>query len=158
VGILDRIKRRLPIVGGPPAPAARPNPVRVAAPVREPEPEPASPRGSTPARAWIEAQVKGAPVVLFMKGSPSAPQCGFSASAAGILTGYGKPIAHVDVLLDPDVREDVKGFTSWPTIPQVFIGGEFVGGADILRELHQNGELKTLLEAAWAQNEAGAAP
>jgi monothiol glutaredoxin len=125
-----------------------------AAPVRDAEPEPQAPRGSEAVRPWIEAQVAAAPVVLFMKGSPSAPQCGFSATAAGILSGYGKPLAHVDVLLDPEAREDVKAFTSWPTIPQIFVGGEFVGGADILRELHQNGELKTLIEAAWAKAEA----
>jgi monothiol glutaredoxin len=149
MGILDRIKRRLPIVGGAPAPAAsRPSTVTMA-PTRAPEPEPSSPRGATPVREWIESQVVGAPVVLFMKGSPSAPQCGFSATAAGILAEYGKPLAHVDVLQDPDVREDVKAFTSWPTIPQIFIGGEFVGGADILRELHQSGELRRLVEAAW---------
>jgi monothiol glutaredoxin len=84
--------------------------------------------------------------VLFMKGSPTAPQCGFSASAAGILQGYGKPFAHVNVLADPDIREGVKSYTNWPTIPQVFIKGEFVGGADILRQLHDSGELKTMIE------------
>jgi len=148
LGLIDRIKRRLPIVGN----AASPSPARPASaravPVREAEPEPQAPRGNDAVRPWIEAQVAAAPIVLFMKGSPSSPQCGFSATAAGILSGYGKPVAHVDVLLDPDVREDVKSFTSWPTIPQIFIGGEFIGGADILRELHQNGELKTLIETA----------
>ncbi len=148
MGLIDRIKRRLPILGLTPdvtprapvaAPAARP----------EPEPEPSSPRGDAPVRAWIEQRVAAAPVVLFMKGSPDHPQCGFSASAVEILRSYGD-VAHVDVLLDPDVREDVKSLTSWPTIPQVFVGGEFVGGADILRELHANGELRGIISRARA--------
>lgn len=149
MGIIDRIKRRLPIVGGP-APA--PVPVRkvTLAPTREEveEREEASPRGDKPVAAFIDEIVKQNAVVLFMKGSPTAPQCGFSAGASGILTGYGKPYAHVNVLADPDVREGVKSYTSWPTIPQVFIGGEFVGGADILKQLHESGELKDLIEKA----------
>ncbi|MEC7240585.1 MAG: Grx4 family monothiol glutaredoxin [Myxococcota bacterium] len=92
--------------------------------------------------------VKANPVTLFMKGSPKAPQCGFSASAAGILGSYGVPFHTVDVLIDPDVREQVKTFSSWPTLPQVYIGGEFVGGSDILGQLHESGELKGLIEKA----------
>jgi monothiol glutaredoxin len=95
--------------------------------------------------AFIEETVKGNGIVLFMKGSPTAPQCGFSAGAAGILSSYGKPFAHVNVLADPDVREGVKEFTNWPTIPQIFVGGEFIGGADILKQLHDNGELKDMI-------------
>jgi monothiol glutaredoxin len=149
MGIIDRLKRRLPILGAPssPRPPERPAaraPVRV---VEEP-PEPVAPRGDAPVAEWVDAQVKSHPVVLFMKGSPSSPQCGFSANAAGILSGYGVPLHHVDVILDPDVREGVKSYTSWPTLPQVFIGGEFVGGSDILRELHDNGELKDLIAKA----------
>ncbi len=149
MGIIDRIKRRLPILGAPSAPA----PVRTVT-VRPPsapeayEPEEASPRGAKPAPVFVEETVKGNGVVLFMKGSPASPQCGFSASAAGILTSYGKPYAHVNVLADPDIREAVKQYSSWPTIPQVFIGGELVGGADILRQLHDSGELKELLAKA----------
>ena len=150
MGIIDRIKRRLPIVGGPapaPAPVRR---VTLAPTVREEEPrEEASPRGDTPVAAFIEGQVKQHPVVIFMKGSPTAPQCGFSASASGILSSYGKPYAHVNVLADPEVREGVKDYSSWPTIPQVFVGGEFIGGADILRQLHDSGELRTLIEKAY---------
>jgi monothiol glutaredoxin len=108
----------------------------------------ASPRGGKSVQQYIEETVKGNPIVLFMKGSPLAPQCGFSAGSAGILHGYGKTFAHVDVLADPEVREGVKQYTSWPTIPQVFIGGEFVGGADILRQLHDSGELRALIEKA----------
>ena len=149
MGIIDRLKRRLPILGAPssPRPPERPAaraPVRV---VEEP-PEPVAPRGDAPVAEWVDAQVKSHPVVLFMKGSPSSPQCGFSANAAGILSGYGVPLHHVDVILDPDVREGVKSYTSWPTLTQVFIGGEFVGGSDILRELHDNGELKDLIAKA----------
>lgn len=147
MGLIDRIKRRLPIVGGPPP---TPAPVRkvtlAAAPAPEEEREEQSPRGDKPVAAFIEETVKGSPIVIFMKGSPASPQCGFSASAAGILQGYGKPIAHVNVLADPEVREGVKSYTNWPTIPQIFIKGEFVGGADILRQLHDSGELKGMIE------------
>lgn len=154
MGIIDRLKRRLPILGAPssPRPPERSLP-RAQAPSRPPEPmeeEPRSPRGDAPAAAWIDAQVKGHPVVLFMKGSPQSPQCGFSANAAGILASHGVAIHHVDVILDPEVREAVKSYSSWPTLPQVFIAGEFVGGADILRELHESGELKELLTKATA--------
>ncbi len=141
MGLVDRIKRRLPIFGqpetqGPPA-RARPMPT----PESDP-PEEQSARGNKPVHEFIEQYVKENQVVLFMKGSPSSPQCGFSATAAGILAGYGKPIAHVNVLADPDVREGVKQVTSWPTIPQVFIGGEFIGGSDILKAMHESGALK----------------
>lgn len=111
---------------------------------------PRSPRGDKPVRAFIDETVKAHPIVLFMKGTATSPQCGFSATAAGILSEYGKGLHTVDVLADPDIREGVKQVTNWPTIPQVFIGGEFVGGADILRELHGQGELKALIERATA--------
>ncbi|MCK6525126.1 monothiol glutaredoxin, Grx4 family [Myxococcota bacterium] len=84
-----------------------------------------------------------------MKGSPQSPQCGFSANAAGLLRTYNRPFHHVNVLADPEVREGVKKLTSWPTIPQIFIDGEFVGGADILTELHNSGELKEMLDKAY---------
>jgi monothiol glutaredoxin len=150
MGIIDRIKRRLPIVGGGPAPS--PTPTRTvtlqrAAPPEEERAE-ASPRGNKPVREFIDETVKGNPAVIFMKGSPSSPQCGFSASASSILTSYGKSYVHINVLADPDVREGVKEYSSWPTIPQVFIGGELVGGADILKQLHESGELKDLLAKA----------
>lgn len=144
MGLVDRIKRRLPMFGQPETQRPPPRP----RPTFEADPEPVAPvsvRGSQPVPEFIEQYVKQHPVVLFMKGSPQAPQCGFSASAAGILGSYGKPIAHLDVLSDPDVREGVKTFTSWPTIPQVFIGGEFIGGADILKAMHDSGELKEKL-------------
>lgn len=153
MSIVDRIKRRLPILGAPQAPAPpppRPAQSRPRPPERVEEPSARSARGATPVKEYIEATVKGNPVVLFMKGSPLAPQCGFSATAAGILGEQGVPFAHVDVLADPEVREGIKEYTGWPTIPQVFVGGEFVGGADILRQLHESGELKALIARATA--------
>jgi monothiol glutaredoxin len=94
-------------------------------------------------------QVTQNPVVLYMKGSPKFPQCGFSSVAAQILQACGvKDYVAVDVLQDPEVREGIKTYANWPTIPQLYIKGEFVGGADIMREMYQSGELKKLLEAA----------
>ncbi len=84
-------------------------------------------------------------VVLFMKGSKVMPQCGFSATAVQILNNYAEALVTVDVLKDPLVRQGIKDFSRWPTIPQLYIKGKFVGGSDILRELHQSGELEKLL-------------
>jgi monothiol glutaredoxin len=97
----------------------------------------------------IREQVTSNPVVLYMKGSPQFPQCGFSGVAAQILKACGvKDYLAVDVLSNPDIREGIKIYANWPTIPQLYIKGEFVGGADIMRELYQNGELQKLLETA----------
>ena len=96
-------------------------------------------------RERIESVLRASRVVLFMKGAPEAPQCGFSARAVGMLDSLGLDYAHVDVLADPEIREGIKQFGDWPTIPQLYVRGEFVGGCDILREMHQSGELKTLL-------------
>src|SRR5690606_340023 len=84
-------------------------------------------------------------VVLFMKGQPQMPQCGFSAKAAGILNGLGVEFAHVDVLSDPDIREGIKHYGDWPTIPQLYIGGELVGGSDIVEQMANSGELHAAL-------------
>lgn len=86
-------------------------------------------------------------VILFMKGSPDFPQCGFSGRAAQILQSFGTQFASVDVLADDNVREGIKQFSSWPTIPQLYIGGEFIGGSDIMMEMYENGELKQKLDA-----------
>lgn len=145
MGLIDRIKRRLPLIGARPAPAAPASGGYRPPPAEEEAPEPVSPRGSLSPRAFIEQTVKEHPVVLFMKGTPASPQCGFSATAAGILSGYGKPLHTVNILADEDIRQGVKDLTGWPTIPQIFINGEFVGGADILRDMHQSGELAKLL-------------
>ena len=99
----------------------------------------------------IKDQVKNHPVVLYMKGTPRAPMCGFSATAVQILQACNLPLFFsVNVLDDPDIREGVKAFSDWPTIPQLYIRGEFVGGCDIMREMYQSGELKTLLEGIAA--------
>ena len=94
----------------------------------------------------IKEQVTTNPVVLYMKGTPSAPMCGFSATAVQILQACNLPLFFsVNVLEEPAIREGVKVFANWPTIPQLYVRGEFVGGADIMREMYQSGELKTLL-------------
>ena len=88
-------------------------------------------------------------VVLFMKGSPQFPMCGFSASAAQILKACGVDKPHtVDVLQDEAIRQGIKEYANWPTIPQLYVNGEFVGGSDIMREMYQSGELQTLLSTA----------
>lgn len=89
-------------------------------------------------------------VVLFMKGVPAAPQCGFSGAVVQILSREGVEFASVNVLTDPEIREGIKAFSNWPTIPQLYIGGEFVGGADIVREMHQSGELAEVLKSKAA--------
>lgn len=94
----------------------------------------------------IKEQVTTHPVVLYMKGNPQAPQCGFSANAVRILNALGvKELFTVDVLQDPEIRQGVKDYANWPTVPQLYIKGEFVGGSDIMTEMYQNGELKQLL-------------
>ena len=94
----------------------------------------------------IDQQVKTHPVVLYMKGSPDFPQCGFSANAIKILKSCGvNDIFAVDVLQDAEIRQGIKEYSNWPTVPQLYIKGEFVGGSDIMTEMYQNGELKTML-------------
>jgi len=96
----------------------------------------------------IKEQVTGAPVVLYMKGTPQAPQCGFSALAVQVLTACGvRDFASVNVLADADIRQGIKDYANWPTIPQLYVNGEFVGGSDIMREMYQSGELQKLLES-----------
>jgi len=102
----------------------------------------------------IREEVTENPVIVYMKGNPSFPMCGFSATAVGILRGYGFPFAHVDILEDQEKREAVKVYSKWPTIPQVYIGGKFVGGSDILQDLHASGELANLLKEAFDTAEA----
>ena len=96
----------------------------------------------------IKEQVTTHPVVLYMKGSPQFPQCGFSANAIRILNALGvKELFTVDVLQDDEIRQGIKEYANWPTIPQLYIKGEFVGGSDIMTEMYQNGELKKLLDS-----------
>ena len=98
------------------------------------------------AQEKIKQQVTGNPIVLYMKGTPDAPMCGFSAAAVQILEACGvENVATVDVLADQEIRQGIKEFSKWPTIPQLYVNGEFVGGADIIREMYESGELQKLL-------------
>lgn len=95
----------------------------------------------------IEQLINSNSVVLYMKGTPNQPQCGFSANAVKILNACGvKDFVAVDVLSDPEIRQGIKDFSNWPTIPQLYVNGEFVGGSDIMTEMYQSGELQKLLE------------
>ncbi len=103
----------------------------------------------------IKKQVGSHPVVLYMKGTPDFPQCGFSAASVQILQACGvKDLFSVNVLEDPAIRQGIKEYANWPTIPQLYVNGEFVGGSDIMREMYQSGELQKLLEAAGATQAA----
>ncbi|NJM75082.1 MAG: Grx4 family monothiol glutaredoxin [Acaryochloridaceae cyanobacterium RU_4_10] len=101
-------------------------------------------------KARIDELVKSNKVIVFMKGSKLMPQCGFSNNAVQILNSFGVPYETVDVLADPDIRQGIKEYSNWPTIPQVYINGEFVGGSDVLVELYQQGELQPMIEVALA--------
>jgi len=90
----------------------------------------------------IAAEVKSSDVLLFMKGTPVFPQCGFSAAAVQILSTLGVKFKAIDVLKDPDIRQGIKDYSNWPTIPQLYVKGEFVGGCDIIREMYETEELK----------------
>jgi monothiol glutaredoxin len=147
--IRDRIKSRLGIVSAdPPRPAStyetstsseRP------AYTPPPRPEPFSPEE---ARAAFEKETKANAVFLYIKGTPRQPQCGFSAAVVAAFDDLGFPYETRDVLADPTVRSEIKEFSDWPTIPQIYVGGEFIGGCDIVREMAESGELKPLVEAA----------
>jgi len=100
---------------------------------------------ANPVHAFISDTVKQHDVVLFMKGTPDAPRCGFSSLAVQILDHVGAPFVGVDVLQDEALRDGIKTFSDWPTIPQLYVKGEFVGGSDIVREMFNAGELQTLL-------------
>ena len=95
----------------------------------------------------IKSQVEGDRVVLYMKGSPALPQCGFSQVTVEILNRLNVPFQAYDVLQDPTLREGIKQFSNWPTIPQLYVDGEFVGGCDIVRSMYESGELKQLVDS-----------
>ena len=99
-----------------------------------------------PVLARIKQEVEETPVVLFMKGTPMFPQCGFSAAVVQALTNLGVKFKGIDVLTDPSLREGIKQYANWPTIPQLYVKGEFVGGCDIVREMYDTGELQQLFE------------
>ncbi len=154
MGLLDKFlgKKDAPAPAyTPPAPPSAPAP-SAPAPARAATPAPSA--GAKEVHDRIDNLVKGNKVVLFMKGSKLFPQCGFSAATVEILNQYGVPFVDVDVLSDPGIRQGIKEFSQWPTIPQLFIDGKFVGGCDIAREMHANGELAALLKGGGesAQN------
>jgi monothiol glutaredoxin len=95
----------------------------------------------------IKSAIANNKVMIFMKGTRTFPQCGFSAATVQIFEQLGVPFATADVLSDPELRDEIKRYSNWPTIPQVYINGKFVGGCDIVRELYENGELEALLKA-----------
>lgn len=104
----------------------------------------------------IDDQVKGNPVVIYMKGTPQFPQCGFSMRAAAALQECGVPFAYVNVLQDPEIFENLPRYADWPTFPQIYIDGELVGGCDITLELHAKGALKGMMETAVTKGQGQA--
>ena len=96
----------------------------------------------------IRSEIHEHPLVLYMKGTKEAPQCGFSAAMVEVLSSYSLPIKDINVLADPEKWAAVKEFSEWPTIPQIYVGGEFIGGCDIVREMHAKGELEPVLRKA----------
>ena len=108
----------------------------------------------TATAARIQREITENPVMLYMKGTAMFPQCGFSARVVQILKHSGVPFASVNVLEDPEIRDGIKEFSSWPTIPQLYVKGEFVGGCDIVTEMFQAGELQALLTEKGIQQNA----
>ncbi|GAN77892.1 Grx4 family monothiol glutaredoxin [Acidisphaera rubrifaciens] len=109
---------------------------------------------SNPTHDRIQADIAQHPVMLYMKGTPNFPQCGFSARVVQILNHVGVPFHSANVLEDMELREGVKQFSQWPTIPQLYVNGEFVGGCDIVTEMFQSGELETMLKGKGAAEAA----
>jgi monothiol glutaredoxin len=112
------------------------------------------PTTENPLRDEIAKAIAENPVLLFMKGTPEQPMCGFSARTAGALQALEAPFAAVDVLPDPRIRQELSALSSWPTIPQLFVGGELVGGCDIVTEMYETGELAQLLGVEQPQEPA----
>jgi monothiol glutaredoxin len=102
---------------------------------------------TNPVKERIESEIRDNDVVLYMKGTPVFPQCGFSAAVVQILGHLGVKFKGIDVLVDPSLRQGIKDFSEWPTIPQLYVKGEFVGGCDIVREMFETGELADVLRA-----------
>ena len=101
----------------------------------------------------IREQIGSNPIILYMKGSPAAPQCGFSAQTVQCLAACGERFAYVDVLANPEIRANLPKYADWPTFPQLYVRGELVGGCDIITEMYQSGELETLIKSATAETE-----
>lgn len=115
---------------------------------------PTSDIAGDPAQAFIAQTVAEHPVVLFMKGTPDAPRCGFSGLVVQVLDHMAIPFIGVDVLQDEALREGIKAYSDWPTIPQLYVKGEFIGGADIVKEMFQAGELQALMSEKGVAGEA----
>ncbi|HIG41132.1 MAG: Grx4 family monothiol glutaredoxin [bacterium] len=96
----------------------------------------------------IKEQVDGNPILLYMKGSPDQPQCGFSSQASQALMACGEKFAYIDILANPDIRSNLPQYSDWPTFPQLFVDGELIGGCDIIMEMYQSGELLPIVKAA----------
>lgn len=101
----------------------------------------------------IKEQISSHPILIYMKGNPNAPQCGFSARSIQVLMALGHKFAYVDILSNPDIRANLPKVSEWPTFPQLFVDGELVGGCDIITEMYESGELLTMLEASAAKRE-----
>ena len=103
---------------------------------------------ANPVLDQIKEQIEGNPVILYMKGSPNAPQCGFSSRTVQAVMACGERFAYVDVLSNPEIRQNLPIYANWPTFPQLWVGGELIGGCDIVTEMYEKGELKPLLTEA----------
>ena len=103
-----------------------------------------------PVLATIQQQIEDNPIILYMKGSPGAPQCGFSAQTVQCLIACGERFAYVDILSNPEIRATLPGYADWPTFPQLYVQGELVGGCDIVTEMFESGELEPLIKEAAA--------
>ena len=103
-------------------------------------------------KSEIESEISNNDIVLFMKGTPVFPQCGFSAATVGILNHLGVKFNSINVLEDEDIRQGIKEYSDWPTIPQLYVKGEFVGGCDIVREMYESGELTDLMSSKGVEN------
>lgn len=99
----------------------------------------------------IKQQIESNPVLIYMKGSPNQPQCGFSQRASQALMACGKRFAYVDILANPDIRSELPKYANWPTFPQLWVKGELVGGCDIITEMHESGELQELIDSAVSE-------
>ncbi|WP_163933407.1 Grx4 family monothiol glutaredoxin [Paraferrimonas sp. SM1919] len=100
----------------------------------------------------IKQQIAENPIILYMKGSPKLPSCGFSSQASQVLINCGQPFAYVDILQNPDIRAELPAFANWPTFPQLWVEGELIGGCDIIVEMFQTGELKPLIDEVAAKH------
>jgi monothiol glutaredoxin len=104
--------------------------------------------------ARIKEQLDNNPVLVYIKGTPDFPQCGFSGQTVAALKAVGKPFAYVNIFEDPEIREGLKAYSNWPTFPQLYVDGELIGGCDIIVEMYQSGELQKLLADAAPSNDA----